>query len=179
VVVLIPTLIFLFSLIHKHYRSVAQQLSLEGYRPRQGHRQHVLVLVPDIHRGVIPALQWARTFSEDARAIHVSTDPAREKRVRERFILWSRGVPLVVLPSPYRSLVDPVLTYIDRLQAQEPDCVIAIVIPEFVPQGWWPKLLHGQAGFMLALRLHERPGVVIVNVPYHINAFVPLGPQAS
>jgi amino acid transporter len=177
VVLLVPTLIFVFSLIHKHYRSVAQQLSLDGYRPRQGRRQHVLVLVPDIHRGVIPALQYARSFSSDPKAIHVSIDPTREKRVRERFVLWSRGVPLVVLPSPYRSLIDPVMEYIDRLQSQDPNCLITIVIPEFVPQGWWPKLLHGQAGFMLALRLHERRAVAVVNVPYHIDAFVALLPD--
>ncbi len=179
VVILVPTLIFLFSLIHRHYRSVAQQLSLEGFRPRQSYHQHVFVLVPDIHRGVIPALQFARSFSSDAKALHVSIDPAREKRVRERFTLWSRGVPLVVLPSPYRSLVAPVMEYIDRLQDQEPNCLITIVIPEFVPQGWLPKLLHGQAGFMMALRLHERRGIVVVNVPYHIDAFVPLTPKSK
>lgn len=179
VVILIPTLIALFTLIHRHYRSVAQQLSLEGYRPRQGQRHHVLVLVPDIHRGVIPALQYARSFSSDAKAIHISIDPAREKRVRERFTLWSRGVQLVVLPSPYRSLVDPIMEYLDRLQSQEPDCLITLVIPEFVPEGWATKLLHGQAGFMLALRLHERRGVVVVNIPYHIDAFVKLSPDVK
>ncbi len=175
VVILIPALIFGFSLIHKHYRSVAQQLSLEGFRPRQGFRSHMLVLVPDIHRGVIPALQYARSLSSDAKALHVSIDPAREARVRERFTLWSRGIPLVVLPSPYRSLIEPVLAYIDELQRQDPSALITVVIPEFVPTGWWAKLLHGQAGFMLALRLHARKGVVVINVPYHIDAFVPLG----
>ena len=174
VVILVPVLIFIFSQIRNHYRSVAQQLTLEGFRPRQGYRQHTFVLVPDIHRGVIPALQYARSHSSDAKALHVSIDPAREQRVRERFMLWSRGVPLEVLPSPYRSLIEPVMSYIDRLQAREPNCLITIVIPEFVPTGWWSKLLHGQAGFMLALRLHARRGVVVINVPYHIDAFVPL-----
>lgn len=177
VVFLVPTLILFFSLIRKHYRSVAQQLSLEGYRPQQGQRQHVFVLVPDIHRGVIPALQYARSLSSEAKALHVSIDLAREKRLRERWTLWSRGLPLIILPSPYRSLASPVIEYLDRLQSQEPQCLITMVIPEFVPQGWWPRLLHGQAGFMLALRLHERRGVVVVNVPYHIDAFVPLAPE--
>ena len=179
VVILIPALVALFFRIKKHYRSVAKQLSLEGFRPRQGHRQHMLVLVPDIHRGVIPALQYARALSADAKALHVSIDPAREKRVRERFTLWSRGVPLIVLPSPYRSLVEPVMDYIDRLQKQEPDCLVTIVIPEFVPTGWWPKLLHGQAGFMLALRLHAQRGIIVINVPYHIDAFVPLEAESK
>jgi amino acid transporter len=179
VVLLIPILVFIFSQIHKHYLSVAKQLTLEGFRPRQGFRQHTLVLVPDIHRGVIPALQYARSHSPDAKALHISIDPARTQRVRERFMLWSRGVPLVVLPSPYRSLIEPVLTYIDHLQAQEPNCLITVVIPEFVPTGWWPKLLHGQAGLMLAIRLRARRGIVVINVPYHIDAFVPLATNAA
>ena len=174
VIILIPTLVMIFSRIKSHYSSVAEQLSLKGYRPRQGWRHHVLVLAPDIHRGVIPALQYARSISEDARALHVAIDPTREARVRERWTLWSRGVPLVVLSSPYRSLVDPIIAYIDLLQAQEPNCLITVVIPEFVPNGWWPKLLHGQAGLVLNLRLRFKPGVVVTAVPYHINAYVAL-----
>ena len=73
-------------------------------------------------------------------------NPEREKRVRQRWTLYSRGVPLAVLPSPYRSLVTPILEYITRMQAQEPNSIITFVIPEFVPTGWWAKLLHGQAG---------------------------------
>lgn len=177
VVILIPALIFLFFRIHAHYRSVAKQLSLEGYRPAQGLRHHVLVLAPDIHRGVIPALQYARTISEDIKALHVSINPTREKRVRERWTLWSRGIPLVVLPSPYRSLIEPIIAYIDQLQEMEPRSLITMVIPEFVPTGWWPKLLHGQAALMLSLRLRLKRGVVVTNVPYHIEAYVELPPH--
>lgn len=179
VVVLIPTLIFVFSLIHRHYRSVAQQLSLQSYQHAPVRSQHVLVLVPDVHRGVVAALQFARGLSSAATAIHVSIDPTREKRVREKFAQWSQGVELVVLPSPYRSLVNPITAYIDHLQAQEPNCQITIVIPEFVPQGLWSRLLHGQAGLLLALRLHEKRGIVVVNVPYHIDALVPLPPHSA
>jgi len=174
VIFLIPMLMTVFFRIQTHYRSVARQLSLDGYRPMQGVRHHMLVLAPDIHRGVIPALQYARSLSADAKAIHVSIDPARERRVRERWTLWSRGMPLVVLPSPYRSLVDPVLHYIESLQERDPRSLVTVVIPEFVPNGWWPKLLHGQAGLMLSLRLRFKRGVVTVNVPYHIEAYVEL-----
>ncbi|HVF11339.1 MAG TPA: amino acid permease, partial [Abditibacteriaceae bacterium] len=174
VVILIPALIFIFFRINAHYRSVAKQLSLEDYRPQQGMRHHMLVLASDIHRGVIPALQYARALSSDVKALHVSIDPARERRVRERWMLYSRGVPLVVLDSPYRSLVDPIIEYVDRLQQQDPRNLITLVIPEFVPKGWWPKFLHGQAGLMLALRLRSKRGVVVINMPYHIEAYVPL-----
>jgi hypothetical protein len=170
----IPLIVLLLKRINEHYQSVSKQLSLEDYRPRQGLRHHVLVLAPDIHRGVIPALQYARTISDDAKGLHVSTDPAREKRVRKRWTQWSRGIPLVVLDSPYRSLVQPVVAYIKRLQAQEPNSIVTLIVPEFVPRGWFPKLLHGQAALLLSVRLRYMEGVVVVSVPYHIEAFVEL-----
>lgn len=172
VVVAIPLIVLVLRSIHAHYRSVAKQLSLDGYRPRQGLRQHVLVLAPDIHRGVIPALQYARSISPDARGVHVSIDPTREARIRKRWTEWSRGVPLVILPSPYRSLMQPIFDYIDRLQAQEPNSLITIVVPEFVPRGWFAQILHGQASLSLKVRLLFKPGVIVTSVPYHIEAFV-------
>jgi amino acid transporter len=177
VVLAIPIIVFVLDKINRHYRSVSKQLSLEGYRPAQGLRHHVLVLAPDIHRGVIPALQYARTISEDARAVHVSIDPSREHRVRTRWTQWSRGIPLVVLPSPYRSLADPIVEYIDRLQAQEPRSLITVVIPEFVPRGAFAQLLHGQASLTLKLRLLFKRGVVVTSIPYHIEAYVDLSDE--
>ena len=179
VIVLIPTLIVLFSRIKAHYRSVSKQLSLEGYRPSQGFRHHVLVLAPDIHRGVIPALQYARTISQDARAVHVMIDPTREARLRKRFTEYSRGVPLVMLHSPFRSLVSPVIEYIDQLQTQEPNSITTVIIPEFVPTGWFAKILHGQAGLSLKLQLLFKRGVVVTSVPYHIEAYVPMSDEIA
>ena len=174
VVILIPLMVFFFRRVKTHYRSVAKQLSLEGYRPAQGLRHHVLVLAPDIHRGVIPALQYARTISDDARAVHVSVDPTREARLRKRWTQWSRGMPLVILPSPYRSLGSPIINYIDRLQEQEPNSLTTVVSPEFVPAGWFANLLHGHAGLTLRVHLLFKRGVIVTSVPYHIEAYVPL-----
>ncbi len=172
VILVIPALVMLFLKIKNHYRSVAKQLSLEGYRPSQGTRQHVCVLVPDIHRGVIPALQLARQISSDARALHVSIDPNREARVRKRWMLYSRGLPLTVLDSPFRSLIQPVIEYVGRLKEQDPGCTVMIIIPEFEPSGWFAKSLHGHAAFALAVKLHFMRDVIVVNVPYHISSFV-------
>ncbi|HVF85578.1 MAG TPA: amino acid permease, partial [Abditibacteriaceae bacterium] len=174
VVILIPLMVLFFRRVKAHYRSVAKQLSLEGYRPAQGLRHHVLVLAPDIHRGVIPALQYARTISNDARAVHVSVDPTREERLRKRWTQWSRGMPLVILPSPYRSLGSPIIDYIDHLQEQEPNSLTTVVIPEFVPAGWFANLLHGHAGLTLRVHLLFKRGVIVTSVPYHIEAYVPL-----
>jgi hypothetical protein len=177
VIIVIPALVMLFLKIKNHYRSVAKQLSLEGYRPAQGTRQHVCVLVPDIHRGVIPALQLARSISSDARALHVSIDPNREGRVRKRWTLYSRGLPLTILDSPFRSLTEPVVEYVERLQQQDPGCTVMIIIPEFEPSGWFAKLLHGHAAFALAVKLHFMRDVIVVNVPYHISSFVPISAE--
>lgn len=176
VIIAIPIVVLVFRRISAHYKSVAKQLSLEDYRPAQGIRHHVLVLAPDIHRGVIPALQFAHSISEDARAVHVAIDPDSTQRVQQRWRLYARGVPLTILPSPYRSLVDPVIDYIDRLQRQDPRSNITFIVPEFVPSGILPKLLHGQTGLLLGLRLRLKPGVIFISIPYHIESYIDLPP---
>jgi hypothetical protein len=108
--------------------------------------------------------------------LHVSTDAGREKRLRERWTHYSRGVPLVMLPSPYRSLVDPVVEHIEEIQEREPRTLVTVVIPEFVPREWWARLLHGHAGLLLALRLHEHEDVVVTNVPYHLKSLADAPP---
>jgi len=173
IIIFIPILLALFARIQAHFQSVRRQLSMDGYRPAQGIRNHVLLLVPDIHRAIIPAMQLARSMSNEARAVHISIDPTREARVRERWTLYSRGMPLTVLQSPYRSLSAPILAHVQELRERDPQSLVVVVIPEFEPKGWFPKLLHGHAGFALAVRLHFIPGVVVVNVPYHIAGFVP------
>ncbi len=169
---LTPVLIALFGAIRHHYNSAARQLSLEGYRPRQGVRHHVLVLVPDLHRGVIPALQYARSISTDARALHVLIDPEREARLREKWTLYGRGVPIQFLPSPYRSLAAPLLEFVDELKRRDPGCLITLVVPEAIPTAWWARVLHGQNALMLLWKLRSRPGVIAVNVPYHFDAWL-------
>ncbi|BCM93810.1 hypothetical protein IAD21_05701 [Abditibacteriota bacterium] len=169
---LTPALIVLFGAIHHHYQVTARQLSLEGYRPRQRMRNHVLVLVPDLHRGVIPALQYARSISVDAYALHVLIDPQREARLREKWTLYGRGVPLQFLPSPYRSLSAPLIEFIDDLKARDPGCLVTLVVPEAIPTAWWARALHGQTALMLLWKLRSRPGVVAVNVPYHFDAWL-------
>ena len=172
ILILTPALVILFGAIQHHYRGTARQLSLQGYRPPQARRHHVLVLVPDLHRGVLPALQYARTLSPDARAIHVSIDPAKEARLREKWTLYARGVTLEFLPSPIRALAAPVLSAIDTLKARDPHCLVTLIIPEAIPTAWWARFLHGQTALMLLWKLRSRPGVVAVNVPYHFDAWL-------
>ena len=170
--------------IKRHRRGVSQQLSLEGFRPSQGWRHHVLVLASDIHRGTIPALQYARALSSDARGVYVLAedgDAARkdEERLRSRWTKWSRGVPLVVLPMCGRSIADPIVAYIERIQRQEPDAMVTIIMPELVTSGRLVSLLHGKSSRELKQRLRKQRGVIVTSIPFHVAAYVAPSKQNS
>jgi len=170
VVALIPCLIGGCLMIHRHYDEVGRQLSVEGLpsrRPPAGHT--VLVLVGDVHRGTLPALEYARALSPSARAVYVELDPEFTRRLEERWAKWGCGMPLVVLRSPYRTVVGTFLEYLDHLQQQAPDHLVTIILPEFVPARWWQHLLHNQTALLIKGALLFRRGVVVTNVPYHLE----------
>ncbi len=170
VTLLIPCLVFLFLAIHRHYEAVARQLSVESVEPRHPPAGHtVLVLVGDVHRGMLPALEYAQALSPSARAIYVELDPDFTRRMEDRWGKWGSGMPLVVLRSPYRSVVGAVLEYLDHLQQQMPHQLITIILPEFVPARWWQHLLHNQTALLIKGALLFRKGVIVTNVPYHLE----------
>ena len=171
IIFLIPLLISLFSLIHRHYTSVASRLSLENYGepPPYNLRHRVLVPVSNIHRGTLAALRYARTLSDDVTAIHVSLEPADTEKVRQKWETWGRGTRLVILDSPYRLFVEPLLSYIDEiLSSRQPNETITIVVPHFVPSIRIYDALHMQMAELLRRELLSTPGVVITEVPYQI-----------
>lgn len=170
VILIIPAVILLFSVTRRHYDSVARQLSFEGVEPARPAAAHsVLVLVGDVHRGTLPALAYAQALSPNARALYVEVDPEATRRLEERWVRWSRGMPLVVLRSPYRSVAGPLIEYLDKLQAQRPDHLVTVILPEFVPARWWQHLLHNQTALVIKGALLFRRGVVVTNVPYHLE----------
>ena len=168
VVLVIPLLVATFMAMRRHYRDVAGQLSLDGWGGPAPMEHTVLVLVGDVHRGVVRAVQYARTLAPEAsvRAVFVETDPARTARVEEKWGKWGQGVPLVVLSSPYRSLVRPFLDYVDALRAHGPEDIVTIVIPEFIPARWWQQVLHNQTALLLKGALLFRRNIVVTDVPY-------------
>jgi hypothetical protein len=170
VVLLIPFLILVFVAIRHHYEDVARQLSIEGTEPGLPALAHtVLVLIGDVHRGVLFALAYARALSPGARAVYVEMDPDQTRRLEDRWGKWGSGVPLVVLRSPYRSVVGALLEYLDSLRAQAPDQLVTIILPEFVPARWWQHLLHNQTALLIKGALLFRRGVVVTDVPYHLT----------
>jgi amino acid transporter len=169
VVVLILLFITLFLTINRHYREVAKQLSLEGFGGPPPLRHTVLVLVGDLHKGVVQALQYAKTLSPDAKAVFVETDPLLTRKLEEKWGKWGCGLPLVVLDSPYRSLLGPFLDYLDHMQRQGDNHVVTIVIPEFIPARWWQHLMHNQTALLIKGSLLFRKNVIVTDVPYHLK----------
>ncbi|PYN35889.1 MAG: amino acid permease [Candidatus Rokuibacteriota bacterium] len=169
VVVLIPALVLGFVGVHRHYDEVAAQLSLEGFAPPPPMTNTVLVLAGDIHRGVVKAIQYAQTLSPNPKAVFVETDPERTRKLEEKWGKWGMGVPLIVLASPYRSLLGPLIEYIDHLQMRDENHVVTIVIPEFIPARWWQLGLHNQTALLIKGAMLFRKNVIVTDVPYHLT----------
>ena len=171
ILVLIPTLIAAFYGVHRHYRNLAKSLSLENYgAPTRIVRHRVIVPVAGVHRGTLAALNYARSLSPDLTAVHVSIDPAEAERVRQKWETWGDGARLVILDSPYRLMLEPLLDYISGVAAQcTPSQKITIVVPNFVSRVWWHGALHAQTAVWLRLALMFKPGIVITEVPYQVE----------
>ncbi|MBK9715298.1 MAG: APC family permease [Kouleothrix sp.] len=171
VLVLIPILVLLFQAIHRHYSNVACQLSLEQMSRVDPVRRHTaLVLISGVHRGVIPALEFAKSIAPDnVTALYVNLDDEQTHKVETKWRQWGSGVPLRILHSPYRSLVRPILSYIDEVDDQYDDDVLSVIMPEFIPSKWWQHLLHNQTALTIKAALLFRKGVVVISVPYHLE----------
>ncbi|HXD31983.1 MAG TPA: APC family permease [Pyrinomonadaceae bacterium] len=170
VVVVIPLLVFMFRAIHTHYVGVAKQLSTEGLEDLKPIKNTVIVPISGIHRGVVSALQYARSIAPaNVQAVYVDFDEEATAKLREKWERWGAGVQLVVLPSPYRELTRPLLRYIARLERKNGDTLVTVLLPEFVPAKWWQHLLHNQSSLMLKGALLFKEGVIVISVPYHLK----------
>ena len=172
VVVVIPLLVLLFRAIHNHYLDVAKQLSMDGLEQLHPIRHSVVVPISGLHRGVITALEYAKSISNgnnNLTAVYVDFDEEATAKLRDKWERWGTGVNLVVLPSPYRELTRPLLKYIKRIERQQHDDVITVVLPEFIPAKWWQHILHNQSSLLLKGALLFRQGVIVTSVPYHLK----------
>jgi hypothetical protein len=169
IILLIPVLVVIFKATHRHYQHVADQLSLTRWKGES--RQHSTVLVPigGVQRAVLQAVAYARSLSDDVRVLFVDTDANATERVRSDWEKWGGGTKIEVLSSPYRSLMEPLLEYIDQLQATNPNDYVTVILPEFVPAQWWQHLLHNQRALLIKGALLFRPRVVVTSVPFHLE----------
>jgi hypothetical protein len=132
---------------------------------------HHTVLVPigGMQRAVVKALLYARTLSSDVRAVYVDIDPAATETLRQQWNLWGQGVELVVLESPYRSLMEPLLEYIEVVQGESANSYVTVILPEFVPRRLWHHLFHNQHALLIKGALLFKPNIIVTSVPYHLG----------
>ena len=171
VVILTPILVFTFSSIHRHYMKVAADLTLDNYVAQNRIvRQRVIMPIGGVHKSTLAALRYAKTLSDDITAVHVSIDPIETKKVQEKWDLWGDGYRLVVLDSPYRLFVEPLLEYIEELdESKAPNEIISIVVPQFIPKHIWNIWLHTNTADTLRRTLLYRKDIVIMEVPYQVD----------
>lgn len=172
VLFLIPALVGMFWGIHHHYRKVAKKLSLDnfGALPPHNTRHRVIMPVSGVHQGTLAALRYARILSNDVTAVYVVIDPADSEKIRKKWEVWGEGVRMVMLNSPYRLLVEPLLEYIaDLARQRQPGETMTIVVPEFVSNSRVTAALHMNTADLLRSQFKRQPGIVIVNVPYQVQ----------
>lgn len=172
VLFLMPLLIAIFSIIHRHYNGLASRLSLENYGeppPYMG-RHRVIVPVSNVHQGTLAALRYAQMLSDDVTAVHVSMDPDETEKVQRKWERWGKATRLVIVASPYRLFLEPLLGYIEEIIAtRQPNETITIVVPQFIPSKQIFNALHMRTAEMLRKELLSKPGVVVTDVPYQVS----------
>jgi amino acid transporter len=163
-------LLMFFYFVRKHYDYLARRLNIgpeDHVLPVTG---TVLLLVPPrIHKGILHAIAYARTISSDCRAIHITDDPKSTDEMKRQWDKFGGQIPLVILESPYRSLVDPLLAYIDEAVSEEPGHILTVVVPQAVAKHWWQTILHNNAATPIKLALASRKNVVVTNVRYFLE----------
>jgi hypothetical protein len=171
VIIIIPILVFAFLAIHRHYSQVARKLSLDNFgAPPPMVRRRVILTAAGVHRGTMEALRYARTITDDITAVHVSIDPDETSRLVEKWKKWGDGVRLVVLNSPYRLFIEPLLGYIQEMdKLRKPNEALIIVVPQFVSKHWYNNLLHTHTADTLRKVLLNKNNVIITEVPYQVE----------
>jgi amino acid transporter len=177
IVVLIPIFGTIFLRIHDHFKHVSAQLSMSGHPPslNPGPPPRVVVPISGVHRGIVGAINFARSISPDVTAFYIELEAGAAERVKNDWQRWWPDVPLVIRPSSYRSIITPLIDFLDETDREHNDGQQAVVVlPEFIPAHWWQGLLHNQASLMIkATMLYHRRQKgfqrVMIDVPYHLK----------
>ena len=169
IILMIPALVALFTITRRHYDQVAFELTLRDWAPEPVGGHVVLVPISGMQRAVVKALRYARTLAADVRAVYVALDPASTNVLQGQWDRWGQGVALAVLESPYRSLLEPLLDYIDEIQREDRSAYVTVILPEFVPRRLWQHLLHNQHALLIKGALLFKPNVVVTSVPFHLG----------
>jgi amino acid transporter len=165
----IPLMVWWFHSIFVHYQSVQKDLQLDEKVEFKPMKNRVIIPVSNIHKGVVEALIYAHTLTDDVQSVSIVDNDQQEKILREKWDSIVPGLPLVVIRNQFRSLLMPLVDFIKREQNKNPDDIITIVIPSFIPAKWWHNLLHNQSSAMLQLALRNRKNIIVTHVHVHLN----------
>lgn len=168
ILVACTVLMFVFWQIRKHYNYLAKSLNVEATETLPKLDTTVLLLVPRIHKGVLQAIAYAKSLSHDCRAIHISGDPSSLDSFKQDWSRFGGEIPLVILESPYRSLVEPLMEYIDEAVGEKPDHLLTVVVPQAVPKYWWQTVLHNNSALPIKVALGSRKNVVVTSIRYFL-----------
>jgi amino acid transporter len=168
VVIVIPLLVAAMLFIGRQYqrRRVEIEVRPEVVIPPPKRRQRVYVPVSDVTRDVVTAIRFGRTMADDVIAVHVTDDAAAAEPIRERFARQLPGVPLVIVESPYRSLVRPLVRFLEDAASRDGDDVLVVLLPEYVPRHWWERYLYNENGRRIRGALLGRENILVAEVPY-------------
>jgi amino acid transporter len=169
IVVITATLLLLFAWVRRHYDYLAEELNVAPDERVPISDTTVLLLVPRIHRGVLNAISYARTLSHDCRAVHITINPESVPKMVEEWEKHAPDIPLVILESSYRSLVEPLMEYIDEAVGERPNYFLTVIVPQAVPKHWWQGILHNNAAIPIKMALASRKNVVITNLRYFLD----------
>lgn len=171
IIIVIPLLVWMFSAIHRHYKSLAGKLSLENFGSLPNlSRNRVIIPIAGVHKGVLAAVRYAKTLSKDITAVHISMDEAESERVREKWEIWGEGIRLVILESPFRLMIEPLIDYVNEIDSHlKPNETITILVPQFISHNLGSKLLHTNTAETLRKVLLQKSEIVIVEVPYQVE----------
>jgi len=176
-VFLIPALVVIFSRIRAHYREVGRELTLHGLPPslKPSPTPRVVIPISGVHRGIVEAVDFALAITRDVTAVYVELEPGESEAVQKKWKLWWPDIPLVVVPSPYRSIIQPLIDFLDETDTKHNDGQLAtVLLPEFVPAKWWQSIMHNQTAWLLKAALLYRRRErgfqrVIIDIPYHLR----------
>ncbi len=171
VIIILPVMMYVFLSIHRHYAKLARRLSLEDYVPSTRiSRNRVIITLGGVHRGSLLALRYARTLSDDITAVHVSIDPDETEKIQKKWEVWGEGIRLVIIDSPYRLYIEPLMEYIDDINSRrEKNEVITIVVPQFVSRHMISNVLHSRTADLLRHFFIYQKEIVITEVSYDID----------
>jgi amino acid transporter len=169
IALIIPLIILLLRAIHRHYAEFSEEIRFLGQSPINPLHHTVIVPVNGITKATSGALVYATTISDEVLAVYIEVDKRQTRRLEDEWAAWDTGIPLVVVPSPYRSILKPLVEYVDNLRMVTPGELVTIVVPEIIPRRWWEHLLHNKTALYIRTAFLFKPNVVVTAIPYLVG----------